>query len=291
MPYRWDSEYRSHLKDERPIRLTEAMNHKNQFIGLCQQMSTARGGWTTPQTRLYGCRSEVDLKMLPPSDFPLFFKPALGATGIGVERCGSPAELEYRLCQFTDKEPLQLQAAVKMEEEGTAPEFASVNFFTHENGEVSWLGATRQILKGNVHEGNEYPLLEKDEAALWELCTPVAHHISAEGMQGFFGLDVARDQELGWVLIECNARATGATTPILLAQRLGAPCWRSSMVKVKADTLDSLRFDDLPFGGGRGIALSNPLIISVGKVGIISMGHCPEEVRKYEQRFRQMNER
>ncbi len=220
--YFGDAEQR-YRPDEERYHATARFNSKNEFI-----RHAAAAGVSVPRTLCYAAAAElgdafVDLP------FPLYLKPAVSLSGIGVQRCEDAAALRAELAALSPGEPFQLQ------EEIAPARFFNVQY--HAAGaRAKRLLVSEQVLEGNAHRGNRAPCDWSPPAALDHL----ADTIAAAGLRDIFAFDVAVRNDGAYYVIECNPRVNSSSYPTLLARRLGVGQWSTLTLPTRQRDLGQL---------------------------------------------------
>lgn len=238
------------------------MNRKNRFLQLCQEL-----GLPTPQTYFFTNRLEV--KDLDQFQYPCRFKVSFSVSGLGVQRCLTPAELGEALEQIGDNVEFQIQEELP---EGTA----WLNVQYEVNGSLRPVLVTQQVLKGNAHDGNACPCIFHP----WALTDPLALWMAEQGMKGIFAFDLAVCGDR-MVMIECNPRFNGASYPTIVANKMAIPEWISKNFTTSARSLADLDLQAVEYDSqtGKGVIIFNWGCITDGKLGIMLAAPMFEQVQ------------
>ncbi|MEJ2669700.1 MAG: ATP-grasp domain-containing protein [Gammaproteobacteria bacterium] len=97
-----------------------------------------------------------------------------------------------------------------------------VQFYVRRDGEVVWLGFTRQIFNEQKHwAGGSFSADMQDTLSphFEEMVRPVAKYLHRNGYYGVAGIDVLQNRSGSFFLTDLNPRLTGIT-PFLMASRI-----------------------------------------------------------------------
>lgn len=254
-PFLFGPQVHSVRPDERWLRIATKMNEKNEFIQLCQDL-----GLPVPVT----CTFVDATNFQYDGSFPVYLKTDTSASGLGVVLCSTKKELFAKI-KLTNG-PFQLQEPVDQN--------ALWLNLTYEivGDKAKRITATKQVLKGYVHNGNQYPTgLESDP---WEITDVLMAYLVKEGMRGMVGFDLAMTAQ-GPLLIECNPRYNGSCYPAIIAHKLGIPQWKAMNFETSTNCFSKLNLGNLEFdpSTGKGVIVFNwgPLL-SERKIGILLAG-------------------
>lgn len=261
-PFLFGREVHEVRPNERWFKIVKAMNEKNVFIELCKNL-----GLPVPNTKTFqSCEN-----FYYDGSFPVYLKTDVSASGFGVMFCNSKDELVANI--KLARGPFQLQQPVNTD--------AAWLNLTYEivNGEAKRITATRQVLKGFVHNGNQFPTGFTHDP--WDITDVLMRYLINEGMEGVLGFDLAMTNE-GPLLIECNPRFNGSVYPAKIAQKLSIKKWKAMNFETRVNCFSDLNLRDLEFNPatGKGAIVFNwgPLL-SEQKIGILLAGDEDEQAR------------
>ncbi len=247
------------------------INSKNNFMALAEEL-----GVDVPQTRCFDSVAAVTPQARCEVVFPCYLKAAVSVSGVGIYRCADAGELDRALTRFERDVPIQIQ------EEVVAESFLNLQYLA-DNGQLTRLAATEQILDGFVHQGNRHPASHEP----WEIVEPMARWMAQRSMQGIFAFDLAvsqTDRGLRFPAIECNPRYNGASYPTLIAVKMGIPEWYAVTLSTRHRNLADIDLSGLEYERetGRGVIIVNWGTVLAGKLMVLIAG--PEA---YQQATRQ----
>lgn len=260
--------------DPQRLRIVEAMNKKNEFIELAEEL-----GAPVPRTWKYNCRTRVNNPK--EFDFPVVLKVSESVSGLGVAKCYHSAQLEAELSKIPAALPFQVQEVV----EG---EFISVQYWA--NRDLKKITATTQILDGNIHDGNSGPTIHQP----WDVTDTLAQYLFRHGIKEHFGFDLVAKQlpdgHYEYKVIECNPRFTGAAYPYYIAWKLGAPLWVGRNYKTSVARLNDVDLGDAEFNPktGKGAAVVNWGCIKDKKLAMVLMGKDQEDLDMLDKKLKKI---
>lgn len=238
-------------------------NSKNYFIKTCQIL-----GLPAPDTWLFADKSEiVDVKNFP---FPVYLKIAVSVSGLGVEKCETPQELEKKL------EVIPPGLSFQIQQELAADAFINIQYRVNGCG-LERVAATEQVLKGFSHDGNRFPTKYQP----WEITDPVAKIMADSGMKGYFAFDLAIKNGQSF-MIECNPRFNGATYPTIITQKLGVKTWTAKNIRGNLRNFNRIDLGEIEFNPAtkNGVVVYNWGSIAEGKLGVILCGSLEAQARQ-----------
>lgn len=219
--------------DEKRFQVTQFLNSKNNFIEFA-----FANGIRVPDTQVFKSVFDIRYKNIN-IDFPLYLKPEISLSGLGIVRCESGAALTRLLDHVVNEFPCQLQQALTVK--------CWLNFqFEEVDGKAQLFLVSEQIIKDNAHLGNIYPSKYADVKIFNEF----AQLIVDLGMHGIFAFDVGVvESELGdqFFVIECNPRINAATYPATVAKKLQVGQWKSVTLKTSFRSYADFNMKDIEF--------------------------------------------
>jgi hypothetical protein len=208
----------------------------------------------------------------------VYLKKAVSASGFGVWKCTTKARLDRRVKMLCV--PYQIQASLPV---GTR--FLNVQYEVQNerllNGPI-----TLQILKGESHDGNEYPALY-DPSNIRDATDGIAKWAFEQGMRGVFAFDVGITPDDKAFVIECNPRWNGSSYPTRVARKLGVGQWESRNEDFAPRSFEGIDLGELAYAAStrEGIVIVNWGCVENGKVGVFVAGG-PTVRREYLKEFR-----
>ncbi len=233
----------------------------------------------------------------------VFVKESNLASGAGVHnfRLGSNEDLEeFKNFIFKLEQENKNLSQIIVEEGAELGEDSfegSAQFFVDFDGQVSFLGLTKQIIKDKEHQGNiisydrdffESNISDEQIRVFGDF---VKYLSDKSGYRGYMSLDFIVDKNGVPKLLEANARITGATASLALCAALQitnpkSKVYLASINTVELDPERKLSFDELlvvlkkegllfDFEKGRGLVPS--LIALPEKIGFIAIDMSDEE--------------
>lgn len=247
--------------DEARRRITSLLNSKNQFIELARTHKV-----TVPKTKCFDSSEAFLGGTHDDIDYPVFFKPAVSTSGLGIVYCRDENSLREAVTKF-DK-----GVAFQVQQEVVADGFVS---FQYEcvDGRATHLLISDLLAANNAHIGNATPSKHAGATFL----DGFAQYAVDQGLKGVFGFDVAasRTGPAGSLFaLECNPRFNASTYPAVTARRLGIANWRSEIIKTRHRRLKDLNLADLEFNraSGCGIVVVGWGTIDYGRIMIQALG-------------------
>ncbi len=239
------------------LQQAEYLNSKNNFIQLCEVL-----GVETPETTIYNKVEEV--KGFP--EMPVYVKKAVSASGFGVWRCET--DEQFQNIVMLQEAPFQVQEALPI---GT--QFLNVQYRVASSGQLEHGPVTLQILKGNSHDGNSFPVL-CDKHDIWRSTDILARHAFESGMSGVWAYDVAVTTTGQVLPIECNPRYNGASYYSIVAEKLGVQEWESRNLDFRARTYEGFKLGELSYNSnnGLGVVFVNWACAGEGMIGVFLAG-------------------
>lgn len=236
---------------------------KNTFIRLCEAL-----GVRTPTTH-----SSDDLRYLYPS-FPVMYKRADGARGIGIVRCTTPEDVYEAIREHGTYYQLQetLPAAAWLTVQCVAA-----------GGTAQHLATTEEILEGYTHVGDTFPT----PYDAWSVVAPLATHLARCGVRDVLEFNVAVVPEAGTHVllpVSCRRGMSSTTYPTLLCKEFGASAWSARTLYTRRRTFDGLDLTDVEYDHTRrcGIVLINWGIIGIGRLDVACYGTPEEQHNLYQ---------
>ena len=254
--------------DERRFLITKYLNSKNNFIKLAQKENI-----NTPVTIAFNSIDDLKKYKLP-LDFPLYFKPEVSLSGLGICRCESISELEKHTSKIKEKFAFQLQKEINST--------CFLNFqFEEIDGKAHRLLISQQVIEDNSHLGNFYPIKYGNS----DFLDNFAQSMVDQGMRGIFAFDVAvieNDHKTSFFAIECNPRFNAATYPAIVSKKLNITQWMTLTLSASFDSYDDLLLQDIEFrtDSNCGIIIINWGSIEHGKIMFMIAGN-PQEQKKF----------
>jgi hypothetical protein len=253
-----------HRLDAKRAEIVSAVNCKNQFIQLAEELGVA-----VPKTLRFRCKTEIQFGQQLP--YPCYVKLATSVNGVGIYRCENELALRQVLLQIVDQVPLQIQQEV------VAAQFLNLQYHITEQG-AEPLAATEQLLNGCAHIGNRYPTCHQP----WDLVAPIANWMAARGMQEIFAFDLAvvTDwDQTRYYAIECNPRFNGASYPTGIARKLKLTEWTNQSFKTTYRSLAEIDLAGLEYdpSSGTGVILVNWGAVQIGKLGVLMAGSAEQQ--------------
>lgn len=264
-----------HWGDTEWLEAVEYINSKNNFVALAEKL-----GVGIPETLCFDSVDDIQPEYLPDSIFPCYLKAAISVSGVGIYRCENRQEFAEARAKFDKDVPVQIQDEVISET------FLNLQYRI-EDGVMTRLAASEQVLDGFVHQGNKVPACCEP----WEVVEPMAIWLQQRGMKGIFAFDVAvvmGNQGLSFKAIECNPRFNGASYPTLIAEKLDIIQWRSITISTTHTDLSNIYLSDIEYSEekGSGIIIFNWGTLLVGKLAILLAG-TPEQQAILEKELQQ----
>jgi hypothetical protein len=252
--------------DERWYRAVAAINSKNTFMALAEQL-----GVPVPLTTPFDSVDDISEADIAATPYPCYIKAAVSVSGVGIHRCADAAELRAAIGQFASGTPVQIQ------EEVLAASFLNLQYRCDADG-VCRHAATEQVLDGFVHQGNRHPARH----APWDCVESLAEWLRAEGMRGVFAFDVAVVGDADaprFLAIECNPRYNGASYPTGVAHKLGIEHWLAKAYHSRHRNLGDIDLTGIEYdpATGTGVVLVNWGPILIGKLLVLLAG--PPEIQ------------
>ncbi len=240
---------------------TRDMNSKINFINTCKGL-----GVSVPKTQCFTGQQDyryADLRFEKP---PVFVKKAVSASGFGVFRCDNFAVMRSVISGLDV--PFQIQEALPA---GT--EFLNVQYEVDASGELHRGPITHQILEGNTHSGNYFPI-KFDPETIYQVTDNLGVWMATIGLRGIFAFDVAVTPTGEVLPIECNPRCNGATYYSSVAKRFGVEAWESRNIDFPKQTFEGFSLGELAFNrkSNEGIIIVNWGCVGDGKVGVFVAG-------------------
>ena len=201
--------------------------------------------------------------------FPVVFKPATGATGIGIEICNTRDELEIVIGASSG--PFQIQ------QYHHGIQFLNLQYRVI-NGKLERFIASEQVLDGNAHIGNRFPVNERIWKAIGKQMTAdadkLANWMYKRGMKDYFAFDVLVSEKndlIRYYFLECNPRYNGASYPSNVCERLGIKSWMHVNIKTRYRSFDGLDLTSLAYSKekGDGVIIVNWGAVNGQKIGVL----------------------
>lgn len=281
------------VHDHDYLQIVRGMNDKN----FATQMAFEAMGVPSPLTlRFCGKEDIEDVNVFNfPSvqkssdrllNFPVVFKPATGASGIGIEICKDRAHLEQ--CIAAASFNFQIQQF------HPSTQFLNLQYRVI-HGKLERFIFTEQILEGSAHQGNRYPINETIWQAVGKQIThdadKIANWMHGRGMRDYFAFDVMVC-EVGdvfhYYFLECNPRYNGASYPSNICERLGVKAWAHRFIPARTDF--DFEVGDLAYDkkAGKGVIIVNWGAIIGGKLSVLFIAPTITEQANLEAKFREL---
>jgi hypothetical protein len=247
--------------------VVEHINSKNNFVALAKEL-----GLPVPMTRCYSTVAEIDEAAVRQTSFPCYLKAAVSLSGAGIHRCADQTDLLAARGFFRSG------AAVQIQSEVDSDCFLNLQYEVNDGG-LSRLAATEQVLEGPTHQGNRCPARVEP----WDSVEPMAHRLYEKGIRGVFAFDVAAIEGPGYwsyLAIECNPRFNTASYPTIVARKLGIEHWLARNFKTEYRSLADVDLTGLEYdpATGQGVVLINWGTILAGKLLFLLAG--PPQVQE-----------
>lgn len=230
---------------------------KNVFMRLCEKL----------RIRIPNTHFSDDPTYLYPS-FPLMYKRADGARGIGIVCCTTPEEVHKAIREHGAY--YQLQETLPAVAWLTVQCVAAVGTAEH-------LATTEEVLEGYTHVGDVFPTLYD----AWSVVAPLATHLAQCGVRDVleFNVAVVPGAETHVLLpVSCRRGMSSTTYPTLLRHELGARAWSARTVHTTRRAFEGLDLTDIEYDRTRncGMVLINWGTIAIGRLDVACYG-TPEE--------------
>lgn len=225
------------------LSISQKMSSKNEFIEMCRSMDVA-----IPTTQCFEKKEQLTCFDF---SYPVYLKTDKSVGGLGVVECMTKENLIEAVDCLGENVAFQVQK--KLYEKYSV----SLLYFAQE-GKVSRLYATQQLVEDASHVGNVFPALVEP----WVVTDKVAEMMACCGIEGHFGFDVLVDDNNISYVIECNPRFTAATYPAILAKNLSCfhnmvhreniARWESRSYATKAKSLSEIDLGGLVYTPEKG---------------------------------------
>lgn len=266
------------------LNIVKRTDDKNSFSLLCSQM-----GVPIPKTLIV--KNKIEIKDFDSIPYPGVLKISTEGsfTGRGVFFFNDQDELEKLLGKISDEIAFQIQEDLRPHE----VTYLNLQYLKH-NGKAKRLKMTDQILGGSggkEHIGNIYNAkINVDYYEAWGICDRIAGYMADRGIRNIFAFDVAvikRNGKIEYLMIECNPRYNGSSTPTIICSRLNyrGP-WVSRPFAFNGD-ISNIDLGDLAYNKNRksGIVVHIASTARFGEISATIMARNEVEIQKYTEKL------
>ena len=225
--YTFNDTFHALQPDRFRLEAAELCNNKNSFIAYCV---TANIPVPPTYVSQYG-----PLHPLSAVQLPAYVKAARSAAGISIYRTQNRAELAAALTRVGTEYQVQQEV-----QDVTA--FINVHYRADANG-VHHVATTTQLLNDFRHMGSVYP----SEYDGHHITDSLAAKLQARGLRDIFGFDTAVTADGRMFILECNARWSASTYPIMIAKRLRAKAWTACKLDTRMTRPQDLQLGELVY--------------------------------------------